>query len=93
MAYKGATKTSTSYRIKFDDKKDLLIVLRKDNESCLRGDEKPLWAILANIAGVYDVDYDGHFGNCIYLTVGADHDEYSTWKKLKKCINDYLEGG
>lgn len=48
-----------------------------------------LWYLLGEIDGVLDVDYDGHFGNNIYLEVSVDHDTKETWKSICETINNY----
>ena len=60
---------STNYSLDIPTKK-LIEIMRKDG-NC----DAPLYIRLGNIKGVYDIDYDGHFGPHIFLSVEIEHDE------------------
>jgi len=47
--------------------------------------------MLAEIPGVYDVDYNGHFGLYIYLTIEKEYDNDQTLNAISEIIN--REGG
>lgn len=94
MAYQNAKKTSTNYCIeltKTNDILDILAIHTKDSKYDHEPDKKSLRGRLDDIEGVDDVNYDGHFGNYIYLTLDANFDEYDTWKKIQDCVNNFLQ--
>lgn len=96
MAYQDAEKTSTNYRIKLtktNDKLDMAVIHDKEGEFDFNPDidKKGLWQRLEEIKGVGEVDYNGHFGNYIFLTLDATCDEYDTWKKIQDCVNNFLQ--
>lgn len=66
---------------------NLLDIMRKDMDT-----EKPLYRQLIDIDGVSDIDYDGHFGPHIYLTVSQEHYNTDTWSIIYKTIGNYLTG-
>ena len=39
--------------------------------------------------GVTDVDYDGHFGNAVYLTVDQEFDTPRLWQEIEKIITQH----
>lgn len=41
---------------------------------------------LDKIEGVENVDYNGHFGNYIWLTIEHPHDNKVTWDKIETLI-------
>lgn len=43
--------------------------------------------MLAEIPGVSDVDYNGHFGLFIYLTIDKEHDNDQTLNAISEIIN------
>jgi len=75
---------STNYSIDVSVK-ELLSIMSKDNEV-----ERPLYVLLAEIDGVYDVDYSGHFGPYIYITLLIEYDNKNVWKTIHKTIKNYL---
>lgn len=68
---------------------DLLKITRKDNESD-SGDDQ-LYLLLEEISGIKSVDYDGHFGPWIWVTVDKDKDNAETWKRIEGTIKEYLK--
>ena len=74
--------------IKFDievTKEELSKILDLDNEV-----DVPLYQELEKIEGVSEIDYDGHFGPYIFLTVDLEHLDGST-KKIKEVIKKFLD--
>jgi len=78
--------TATKYTIALEDNV-LLEIMDKDRDI---GVGKELWETIGKIDGVQDVDYDGHFGNNIYVTVDTRHDTEGTWKLIYGLINQYI---
>ncbi len=77
---------STRYAIALKDKV-LLDIMRKDN-NVEKGHE--LWEALGEIQGVRGDDYDGAFGNYIYIEIDIEYDTEDTWKLIYDLINQYL---
>jgi len=78
--------TSTQYAIAVDVD-DMLHILK--NEGWFKVDR--LHEHLSKIAGVEEVDYNGHFGAYIFLTISTDCDNEETWKKIKEIINEAID--
>ena len=76
--------TSTSYVLDIPPQK-LIGIMRKDS-----GCDTPLYTRLGNIRGVFDIDYDGHFGPHIYLSVEIENDGPETWHMIYGTIENYL---
>ena len=51
----------------------------------------PLFELLAEIDGVNDVEYDGHFGASIWLTLDKEHDTGKTWNQISDIIEIIIE--
>ena len=51
---------------------DFRAIVRLDKARLIDGTD--LFAQLDKLPGVRDVEYNGHFGSCIYYTLDADHD-------------------
>jgi hypothetical protein len=47
--------------------------------------------ILRQIDGVKDIEYNGHFGPYIYLTVETDVDNDKTWKQIQTEIRNFIK--
>lgn len=69
----------------------------KDFSKHLMGDErdsfgnrKPLYEKLGELDGVADVDYDGHFGPYVFLTIEKEHDTAETKRKIREIIKKHL---
>ena len=45
---------------------------------------------LEAIEGIREVDYDGHFGSCVYVTIEAEHDNDQTKNQVIKVISNHL---
>ena len=78
--------TSTKYAIALKDK--ALIDIMDRDRIIEPGQE--LWETIGKIDGVREVDYDGHFGNNIYIEVAIAHDTKDTWKLICGLINEYV---
>lgn len=74
--------TSRSYAIEIPD---LQVIEDKDRDEV--GD--PLWKKLSEIDGVSEVDYNGHFGHNVYLTIGGNSHEGGVMKKVSEVIKDH----
>ena len=71
---------------------DLLKIMDLDfkHEEC-RDWDNTLFHHLDKIKGVDEVDYNGHFGNVVFLNVDAMFDNPETWETIEKTITDYME--
>lgn len=78
---------SKQYSIELDVD-DLLHILNTDQ---LAFNEDLLSERLYAIPGVDKIEYNGHFGAYIYLTILADCDNEDTWKQIKKMINKAID--
>jgi hypothetical protein len=74
--------TAISYMISVED---LSAIMDKDDEH-----SPPLYLLLSSIEGVFDIEYDGHFGPHIYLSIEHEHDNQDIWKTIHKTIESYL---
>ena len=75
---------STNYALDISVEK-LLAIMDKDREA-----EDPLYMLLIGIDGVADVDYDGHFGPHIYVTLYIEYENEDMWKSIYETIENYL---
>lgn len=75
---------STNYSIDVPVK-ELLTIMVKDGEV-----EHPLYMLLIEIDGISDVDYNGHFGPHIYITLDIGYDNEDVWKAVHETIENYL---
>ena len=89
MITKSKEVTSIKYVIGLKDKA-LLDIIYRDNDA--EEADQQLWETIGLIDGVQDVDYDGHFGNYIYIEVDKEHDTEATWKSIYDLINSYTSG-
>ena len=81
-------RTATSYQYQISKERFTAIVDR-DNE--VETYAEMLCAQLEALDGVSDVEYNGHFGANIYLTVDADHDGSKTATAIFDLIWNYSE--
>jgi len=86
MVIKSKELASSKYVIALK-KGTLLKILDKENQV---EDYNELWVILENINGVSGVEYNGHFGNYIYLEIKKEHDSSNTWRSIYDVINNYI---
>ena len=61
-------------------KKDLKIAFEEELE---------LDVLLSGINGITDVDYNGHYGAVIIISLDAEFDTETTWQRIKDTINGY----
>ena len=76
-------KTSSHYCVAVSAERLLRIIEADDqlNDSLLDR--------LQQIGGVYDVDYNGHFGLFVYLAIEVDYDTPTTHKAVIDVIESY----
>ena len=86
MLAKPRKVVSTKYTIGLEDKIVLDILAKDMNMEA----GETLRELLGKIVGVLDVDYNGHFGNYIYIEVDVDHDISATWNLIYTLIVNYL---
>jgi hypothetical protein len=53
--------------------------------------KKSLFDDLDKMSGVYDIEYNGHFGNFVYFSVATEDDKPSLHKKVERCIEKHLK--
>ena len=78
---------SKSYAIPIDDVDDFLA---NDKYELDQDASKCLYMTLERIDGIHSVDYNGHFGAYIYLTIEEEHDTKETHKKISDLIEEQL---
>ena len=83
-------KCSPSYSIKIADIEDYSNICDYDGELFYE-DNKQLWDRLEDISGVSDIDYNGHFGQYIWLTVEESWNSNGTWIEIFQTINDFIQ--
>lgn len=75
--------TARQYTIKIDLKAIMDSDAFYENENQM---DEMLYFKLDKLEGVSNVDYNGHFGNYIWLTVDAQYDNDELWKKIDSII-------
>jgi len=75
---------SISYALDIPVKK-LIEIMDKDSSRYV-----PLYIVLENIKGVFSIEYNGHFGPHIFLSVEIENDDAETWKLIYDAIENYL---
>jgi len=78
---------STKYAIALKGETLLLDIMIKDRNI---ETGQALWETIGRIDGIIDIDYDGHFGNNIYIEIDIEHDTKDTWKLICGLINKYV---
>jgi len=53
-------------------------------------EEDVLYYKLEKIAGLFSIDYDGHFGPAIYYSIFAEHDNGKTANLIEKTVLDHI---
>lgn len=86
MITKSKRVTSIKYVVVLKDKA-LGDIIHRDNEA--EEVDQELWGTIGLLDGVIDVDYDGHFGNYIFVEIAIRHDTEATWKLIYDLINSY----
>ena len=78
--------TMSSYSIEVD----LLSIMTLDNARENDNDwDNTLFNLLDKIKGVSRVDYNGHFGPYVWLSIEAEHDTPETWERIEKTITEF----
>jgi|WetSurMetagenome_2_1015567.scaffolds.fasta_scaffold1879984_2 hypothetical protein len=52
---------------------------------------KCLFQKLSSIVGISNVEYDGHFGNYVFLDIGIDYDNKTTYENIINIIKKHIE--
>jgi len=81
-------KTATSYSIEIPV--DVFSVHLMGDERDSFNNRVPLYQKLANVPGVDGVEYDGHFGNYVYLTIDIEHDNKYTKNVIGKIMQKHF---
>lgn len=73
---------------------ELFIIERHDSDRLIMSDRINVMsnALESCITGVHSVEYNGHFGNAIHLIIDAEYDSFSTRRKVKKFIKNWIAG-
>ena len=82
---------SKSYAIPIDDVDDFLAIDKYEGDIPYDESNKCLYLSLEKIDGVYSIEYNGHFGSYIYLTIEEEHDTEETHKKISDLIETQIE--
>lgn len=80
--------TSTSYCVELSIE-EMLTLLGSD-QVAWEEDEENLVEKLEEIDGVSEVEYNGHFGPAVYLTVDNGNDTSDTWVEIYSCIRHFI---
>ena len=83
--------TSKSYAIPIDDVDDFLAIDKYEGDIPYAESSRCLYLSLEKIDGVNSIEYNGHFGLYIYLTVEEEHDTKETHKKISDLIEEQLK--
>jgi hypothetical protein len=76
--------TAKMYEIEIDD---LMEIINADQNANDEGDwDEILVERLSLVPGVTDVDYSGHFGHYVFLTLEAEYDNDDNWELIEKEI-------
>lgn len=87
MIAKSKEVIATSYAVALRDGTVLDIDARGDISVELY---QTLYTVIGKIKGVRDTDYDGHFGNYMYIEIDIKYDTEDTWKLIYDSINNYI---
>ena len=82
--------TQIDYQFEIDLKRvmdeDTIIDMDEDRE-----DSEMLYNKLMNVIGVLQVDYNGHFGNYIFLKVNPEFDNEEMWKEIENITMNHIK--
>ena len=70
---------------------DFLEMGNYECETVLGDGDTCLYKILEEFTNAYDVDYNGHFGNYIFLSLMAEHDNEIEWKSIEMLIKGQIQ--
>lgn len=80
-------KTKTSYQIPLDESFDVIDIEHIDHELLMV--DGALHYVLDKIEGVQETEYNGHFGNYVFLSIDNKYDNKKTHNKIEQAINDF----
>jgi len=82
--------TSKQYEIEIDD---LMAIIDADADHEDDSDwDEVLSEQLDLLDGITDSDYNGHFGNYIFLTIDSKYDNDKTWDAIETTIKNHIKG-
>lgn len=81
--------TQIDYSIEVDLKKVMDADFKIDQEC--DDDSEHLYNKLMNVVGVNEVDYNGHFGNYIFLKVNPEFDNEEMWKEIENITMNHIK--
>lgn len=80
-------KTQTNYNI-YVGKKNLLRIM--DRDSAVLFNSQRLVGRLDALRGVSRIEYDGHFGPCVFVTIDVENDSRDTHAAINKIIKEHI---
>lgn len=63
----------------------------KTNNACFEPGNSTLCEKLGAQTSAMDVEYNGHFGAAVYITLDVEDDDEKTWAEIEKVIADHIE--
>lgn len=75
---------STSYKIPVDD------IGKIGSYDGVISDKDSLFMQLDKIQGVFSTDYNGHFGDFVYLSIEKENNNVHTKQKIENIINKFV---
>jgi hypothetical protein len=53
--------------------------------------DKPLWRMLhKEVGGISDIEYNGHFGPNVWVTIDKEYDDGKTWNQIDEIITKII---
>lgn len=86
-------KVCTSYSIEITDQLFLSLLRSESAETgnaAYQAGNQTLAAKLDRIPGVSDIEYDGHFGPAVFVTISSEEDTEQVKGEIIKTIKDHL---
>lgn len=53
-------------------------------------DDETLLDRLSKVDGVFDIEYDGHFGPHLFFSLETQHDTLAKWRQIGKAANAWV---
>lgn len=99
MNVPAPTVTQTSYAVELEHD-DFMVIVQAEDRSAIEYANHLIWKLTGGrethhtgIDGVHSVEYNGHFGACIYYTVDADRDIPAVHELVNTMIRSAIEEG
>lgn len=88
------TKTRSTYYIEIDEAKFLRLLDSESyatNYAAFKAGSRTLGQKLDALPGIWNVDYNGHFGSAIHLSIDSGDDNAKTRRLINQVIDEHLE--